>query len=93
MDNFGAASVIALTGGWFAKNLHRILYRQNESMVNLLHLLVFTAPLIPPWAHTECERLTGTIENKSTCAPCSAALIVDISPARPPPTTIIFSLP
>ena len=45
---------------------------------------------MPPCAHTECERLTGTNENKSTCAPCSAALIVDIRPASPPPTTIIF---
>ena len=45
---------------------------------------------MPPCAQTECERFTGTMENKSTCAPCSAALIVDIRPASPPPTTIIF---
>src|SRR6266849_7099049 len=50
--------------------------------------LVLTAPLIPPWAQTECDRLTGTIESTSTCAPASANLMVVIKPARPPPTTV-----
>src|SRR5438105_652537 len=45
---------------------------------------------MPPCAHTECERFTGTIENRSTLPPLSAILITAESPARPPPTTIIF---
>src|SRR5690348_10898264 len=52
--------------------------------------LVLTAPLIPPCAQTECERLTGTIENRSTSPPISAILITAASPASPPPTTIIL---
>src|SRR6185312_5907147 len=54
--------------------------------------LRFLAALIPPCAHTECERFTGTIENRSTCPPASAILMVAESPARPPPTTMIFGL-
>src|SRR3979490_531492 len=50
----------------------------------------FLAALMPPWAHTECERFTGTIEKRSTLAPISAILMTAESPARPPPTTIIF---
>jgi hypothetical protein len=34
--------------------------------------LVLTAPLMPPCAHTLCERLTGTSENNSTLPPASA---------------------
>src|SRR5215469_957465 len=45
---------------------------------------------MPPWAHTEWERLTGTMENRSTCPPISAILITAASPASPPPTTIIL---
>src|SRR5215467_6177117 len=44
---------------------------------------------MPPCAQTECERLTGTIEKRSTGTPASAILMVVIRPARPPPTTII----
>src|SRR3954469_18223608 len=44
--------------------------------------------LIPPCAQTECDRFTGTIENRSTLTPSSASLIVQASPANPPPTTI-----
>src|SRR5690606_41932122 len=54
--------------------------------------LVLTAPLMPPCAHTEWERLTGTMENRSTRPPASATLIVAIKPASPPPTTITLSL-
>src|SRR3974390_152134 len=50
----------------------------------------FLAALIPPWAHTECERFTGTIEKRSTSPPISAILMTAASPARPPPTTMIF---
>src|SRR5580693_7995562 len=45
---------------------------------------------MPPCAHTECERFTGTIEKRSTLAPISAILMTAESPARPPPITIIF---
>src|SRR4029453_3888824 len=50
----------------------------------------FFAALIPPCAQTECERFTGTIENRSTLPPISAILITAARPARPPPITIIF---
>src|SRR5271155_1220055 len=50
----------------------------------------FLAALMPPCAQTECERFTGTIENRSTLPPISAILITAESPARPPPTTIIL---
>src|SRR5256714_14290517 len=50
----------------------------------------FFAALMPPCAQTECERFTGTMENRSTVPPFSAILITAESPARPPPTTIIF---
>jgi hypothetical protein len=49
---------------------------------------VFTAPLMPPCAQTECDRFTGTMDIKSTCCPASASLIVVINPASPPPTTV-----
>src|ERR1700691_4939322 len=52
----------------------------------------FFAALIPPCAHTECDRFTGTMENRSTWAPISAILITAASPARPPPTTIILEV-
>src|SRR5579863_4192254 len=50
----------------------------------------FFAALMPPCAHTECDRLTGTIENRSTWPPISAILMTAASPANPPPTTMIF---
>src|SRR5579863_9661652 len=52
--------------------------------------LRFLAALIPPCAQTECDRLTGTMENRSTSPPISAILMTAESPASPPPTTIIF---
>ncbi len=52
--------------------------------------LRFLAALMPPCAQTECERLTGTIENRSTLPPASAILMTAASPARPPPTTMIL---
>src|SRR5437764_6798726 len=51
--------------------------------------LRFLAALMPPCAHTECERLTGTMENRSTCPPISAILMTAESPASPPPTTMM----
>ena len=53
---------------------------------------MLTAPLIPPCAHTEWLRLTGTTEKRSTATPSSAARIVAIRPARPPPTMTILSV-
>jgi hypothetical protein len=50
--------------------------------------LVFTEALIPPCAHTECERFTGTSEMRSTGTLASQSLMTVISPARPPPTTM-----
>src|SRR5581483_10217883 len=52
--------------------------------------LRFLAALMPPCAQTECDRLTGTIENRSTLPPASAILMTAASPARPPPTTMIL---
>src|ERR1043165_9307631 len=51
---------------------------------------VFTAPLMPPCAQTECERFTGTTEKSSTSCPASAIFIAAASPARPPPTIAIL---
>src|SRR5215468_9166133 len=50
----------------------------------------FFAALIPPCAQTECERFTGTMENRSTLPPISAILMTAARPASPPPTTMIF---
>src|SRR5579875_3430529 len=52
----------------------------------------FLAELMPPCAHTECDRFTGTIENKSTLPPASAILMTAASPASPPPTTMILGV-
>src|SRR5215469_10585818 len=52
--------------------------------------LRFFAALIPPWAQTECERLTATMEKRSTSPPASAILMVAASPASPPPITMIL---
>src|ERR1700761_211244 len=51
--------------------------------------LRFLAALMPPWAQTECERLTGTMEKRSTLPPASAILMTAERPARPPPTTMM----
>src|SRR5258708_40303721 len=52
--------------------------------------LRFLAALMPPWAQTEWERLTGTMEKRSTFPPASAILMTAASPAKPPPTTMIL---
>src|SRR5262249_57386182 len=84
----GPASHIAFTGGWLARKSPPYTvsskWRHGESPSPFQ----FTAALIPPCAHTECERFTGTIEKRSTGTPASAILMVVINPARPPPTTI-----
>src|ERR1700704_6358310 len=52
----------------------------------------FLAALMPPCAQTECERFTGTTENRSTSPPISAILMTAAKPASPPPTTITFGV-
>src|SRR6266496_4738699 len=52
----------------------------------------FLAALMPPCAQTECERFTGTIENRSTSPPISAILMTAARPASPPPTTMILGV-
>src|ERR1700760_3164453 len=54
--------------------------------------LRFLAALMPPCAHTECERLTGTMEKRSTLPPASAILMTAARPARTPPTTMILGV-
>src|SRR5215469_16164372 len=54
--------------------------------------LRFLAALIPPCAQTECERFTGTIENRSTWPPTSAILMTAARPASPPPITITLGV-
>ncbi len=84
----GAASAIALTGGWFARKSPPYTVSSKWIAGESPSPFVFTAPLMPPCAQTEWERFTGTSENRSTPTPSSAALIVAIKPASPPPTTI-----
>ena len=43
--------------------------------------------LMPPWAQTLCERLTGVRLIRSTATPASASFIAAARPASPPPTT------
>src|SRR5215213_8806573 len=45
---------------------------------------------MPPCAQTECERLTGTTEKRSTAWPPSAIFMAAARPARPPPTIAIL---
>src|SRR5262245_38464147 len=84
----GAASHIALTGGWLARKSPPYTVSSKCSQVESPSPLVLTAPLMPPCAHTECERRQGTNENTSTSWPASASLMIAASPARPPPTTM-----
>src|SRR5215471_669117 len=84
----GAASHIALTGGWLARKSPPYTVSSKCSQVESPSPLVLTAPLMPPCAHTECERRQGTNENTSTSCPASASLMMAASPARPPPTTM-----
>src|SRR5262249_6433264 len=86
----GAASHIAFTGGWLARKSPPNMVSSRCCQVVSPSPLRFLAALIPPCAQTECERLTGTMENKSTCPPASAILITAARPARPPPTTMIL---
>ena len=71
----GAASHIFLTGGWLPENRRRKPCRQSACQVESPSPFRFFAALIPPCAQTECDRFTGTMENRSTLAPISAILI------------------
>src|SRR5207244_9471976 len=86
----GAISHIAFAGGWFARKSPPYTVSSKCSQVESPSPLVLTAPLMPPCAQTECERFTGTTENKSTECPASAIFIAAASPARPPPTIAIL---
>src|SRR3954465_3965508 len=88
----GAASHIALTGGWLARKSPPYTVSSKCCQVESPSPFKFLAALMPPCAHTECERLTGTIENRSTSPPISAIFMTAASPASPPPTTMIFGL-
>src|SRR5580700_185790 len=83
----GAASVIPLTGGWLARKSPPYTVSSKWTWGESPSPLVFTLALMPPWAQTECERLTGTSEKRSTGTPASHSLMTVISPASPPPTT------
>src|ERR687883_516819 len=77
---------MALAGGWFARKSPPYTVWSKCSQVESPSPLVLTAPLMPPCAQTECERLTGTTEKRSTECPASAIFIAAASPASPPPT-------
>src|SRR5919202_1095396 len=82
----GAISHIALAGGWLARKSPPYTVSSKCSHVESPSPLVLTAPLMPPCAQTECERLTGTTEKRSTLCPASAIFIAAANPASPPPT-------
>src|SRR5918911_4524921 len=77
---------MALAGGWFARKSPPYTVSSKCSQVESPSPLVLTAPLMPPCAQTECERLTGTTEKSSTEWPASAIFIAAARPAKPPPT-------
>src|SRR5918998_1522787 len=82
----GAISHIALAGGWLARKSPPYTVSSKCSHVESPSPFVLTAPLMPPCAQTECDRLTGTTESRSTWCPASAIFIAAASPASPPPT-------
>src|SRR5271169_4241305 len=88
----GAISHINLTGGWLARKSPPYTVSSKCCQVESPSPFRFFAALIPPCAHTECDRFTGTMENRSTLAPISAILITAASPASPPPTTMILGV-
>ncbi len=88
----GPISHICFTGVWLAKKSPP--YTVSSKCFHVLSPspFRFLAELMPPCAHTECDRFTGTIENKSTLPPASAILMTAASPASPPPTTMILGV-
>ena len=88
----GAASHILFTWGWFAKKSPPYTVSSRWRQVESFSPFVLMAAFTPPCAHAECERFTGTRENRSTGMPASAILSVAMRPARPPPTTTTLFL-
>src|ERR671917_164930 len=86
----GAISHICLTGGWLARKSPPYTVSSKCFHGESPSPLVLTAPLMPPCAQTECERLTGTTEKRSTACPASAIFIAAANPASPPPTMAIL---
>src|SRR5436309_10020204 len=86
----GAISHIFWAGGWLAWKSPPYTVSSKCFQVESPSPFVLTAPLMPPCAQTECERLTGTTENRSTECPASAIFMAAANPARPPPTTAIL---
>src|ERR1051325_3497940 len=86
----GAISHIALTGGWLARKSPPQTVSSKCFQGLSPSPFVLTAPLMPPCAQTEGERLTGTTEKRSTEWPPSAIFIAAASPASPPPTMAIL---
>src|SRR5215469_7854465 len=86
----GAISHMTFTGRWLARKSPPYTVSSKCCQVESPSPFRFLAALMPPCAQTECERFTGTIENRSTCPPISAILMTAASPASPPPTTMIF---
>src|SRR5918998_5179678 len=82
----GAISHIALAGGWLARKSPPYTVSSKCFHGESPSPFVLTAPLMPPCAQTECERLTGTTEKRSTLCPASAIFMAAANPARPPPT-------
>src|SRR6201984_510015 len=86
----GAASHMSLIGGWLPRKSPPYTVSSKCFQVESPSPFRFLAALIPPCAQTECDRFTGTIENRSTSPPISAILMTAASPASPPPTTMIL---
>src|SRR5438874_3844722 len=84
----GAASHIPLTGGWFARKSPPYAVSSRCTCGLSPSPLVLTDALMPPCAQTECDRLTGTSENKRTGTFASQRRMTVIRPPSPPPTTM-----
>jgi len=66
----GAASHMALTGVWVGEEVAAVDgVRRSASRLCRPRLEVLSG-VDAPWAQTEWERLTGTMENRSTVAAC-----------------------
>ena len=63
----GAWFAISNTGGWSARKSppRTVSSKCSHSLYPCWRAMSLVA-LIPPWAQTECDRLTGTIEMRST---------------------------
>ena len=89
IDDLRRPLAISSTGGWSARKSppSTVSSKCSHSLYPCWRAISLQA-LMPPCAQTLWLRLTGTIEKRSTPTPSSASLIVQASPASPPPTTI-----